>query len=157
MENLSDRSSFFTSRLIAIPVGDIRYCQHQHNAHQNARQVSGHKHIKYGVFCNRRIQNQHNSWRDHGRDQRRRRGNSGRERSVKAPLFHFRHQHFALHCSIRVGGTAQSAHERGQQHIYLRQTAPHMAHTEIRKLHHARGNTGIIHQQPRCDKKWDRH
>ena len=76
-EYLSQGGPLFAGRLITVPMGDIRYRQHQHNAHQNAGQVTGHKHIQHRIFRNGCVQDQHDPRRDHGRNQCRGCGNGG--------------------------------------------------------------------------------
>ena len=76
-------------------------------------------------------------------------GDSGGEALAVAALFHLRHQHFALHGSVRVGRAGAAAHQHAQKHVHLGKAALGCGPGQsIGKGHELVAHDGVVHDGP---------
>ena len=135
---------------------NIGNCQHQHNTHEDAGEITGHEHIQNRIFRNGSVQNQHNSRGDHGGNQCGRRRDCRGKCTVKTTLLHLRNQHLGLHRTICVGRTGTSAHQHTKYYVYLCQTAFHMTGQHFREIHHLVTDAAVVHDGTSHNEKWNR-
>ncbi len=152
-QDFADGSSFFTRRLIAALVRNNGYNNHHRNCHQNARHIACHKHFSYRYAGNQGIDDEVDARRNNRRAGRGGSSNSGTKGPAVAAFFHFGNQHLALHSGIGISTAGYTAHQKAQQHVYLRQAAGHMAHEYVSKLHQLVADTSIVHNRASHDEE----